>query len=161
MFWLICTSTKKKRFITNKSTKKLLQIMQYQNIMTECIIQILILFLIHVRLPLWSSGQSSWLQIQRFGFNSWRYQIFWEVVGLEIEELFEGKSSGSDLEIREYGRRDLSRWPRGTPLSAKGGTNYFYLHLVYHSDFYSDCSSWMKLSESWQLSGTTKMITAE
>jgi hypothetical protein len=31
---------------------------------------------------LWSSGQSSWLQIQS-GFDSWRYQIFWEVVGLE------------------------------------------------------------------------------
>jgi hypothetical protein len=35
------------------------------------------------RLPLWSSGHSSWLQIQRFGFYSWCYQIFWEVVGLE------------------------------------------------------------------------------
>jgi hypothetical protein len=44
--------------------------------------------------PLWSSGQSSWLQIQK----SRRYQIFWEVVSLErgplslvriIEELLE------------------------------------------------------------------------
>jgi hypothetical protein len=33
--------------------------------------------------PLWSNGQSSWLQIQRLGFDSRRYQIFWEVVGLE------------------------------------------------------------------------------
>jgi hypothetical protein len=33
--------------------------------------------------PLWSSGQSSWLQIQRFGFDSRSYQIFCEVVGLE------------------------------------------------------------------------------
>jgi hypothetical protein len=66
------------------------------------------------RWPLWSSGQSSWLQIQRSGFDSWRYQIFWEVVGLErgplslvstIEELLERKSSGSCLEIRDYGRR--------------------------------------------------------
>jgi hypothetical protein len=32
---------------------------------------------------LWSSGQSSWLQIQRSGFDSQRYQIFWEVVRLE------------------------------------------------------------------------------
>jgi hypothetical protein len=31
-----------------------------------------------------------------------------------IEELLERKSSGSGLEIREYGRRDPSRWPRGT-----------------------------------------------
>jgi hypothetical protein len=27
--------------------------------------------------PLWSSGQSSWLQIQRPGFDSRHYQIFW------------------------------------------------------------------------------------
>jgi hypothetical protein len=72
---------------------------------------------------LWSSCQSSWLQIQRSGFDSRRYQILWEVVGLErgplslvsiIEELLERKSIGSGLEIREYGRRDQSRWPRGT-----------------------------------------------
>jgi hypothetical protein len=59
------------------------------------------------RPPLWSSGQSSWLQIQRSGFDSWRYHIFWEVVVLErgplslmstIEELLERKSSGSGLE---------------------------------------------------------------
>jgi hypothetical protein len=68
------------------------------------------------RSSLWSSGQSSWLQIQRSGF--------WEVVGLErgplslvstIEELLGRKNSGSGLESREYGRRD--------PLSAKVGTN--------------------------------------
>jgi hypothetical protein len=28
----------------------------------------------HVRLPLWSSGQSSWLQIRRPGFDSRHYQ---------------------------------------------------------------------------------------
>jgi hypothetical protein len=64
---------------------------------------------------LWSS---SWLQIQRSGFDFRRYQIFREVVGLErgplslvstIEELLERKSSGSGLEIREYGLKDLSR----------------------------------------------------
>jgi hypothetical protein len=73
--------------------------------------------------PLWSSGQSSWLQIQRSGFDSRRYHIFWEVVGLErvplslvstIEELLERKSSGSGLENREYGCRDPSRWPSST-----------------------------------------------
>jgi hypothetical protein len=31
-----------------------------------------------------------------------------------IEELLEGKSSGSGLESREYDRRDPSRRPRGT-----------------------------------------------
>jgi hypothetical protein len=31
-----------------------------------------------------------------------------------IEELRGRKSSGSGLESKEYGRRDPSRWPRGT-----------------------------------------------
>jgi hypothetical protein len=83
--------------------------------------------------PLWSSGQSSWLHIQRSGFDSRRYQNFWEVVGLErgtlslvstFEELLERKSSGSYLEIREYGRRNPSRWPRGTLYPKKVGTNF-------------------------------------
>jgi hypothetical protein len=72
--------------------------------------------------PLWSSGQSSWLQIQRSRFDFRRYQIFWEVVGLEqgslslvstIEELLEIKSNGSSLRNRDYGCRDPSHWPRG------------------------------------------------
>jgi hypothetical protein len=55
--------------------------------------------------PVWSSGQSSWLQIQRSGFDS---RIFREVVGLErgplslvriTEELFQG-NSGSGLKNR-------------------------------------------------------------
>jgi hypothetical protein len=63
------------------------------------------------------------LQIQRPVFDSRHHQIFWVVVGLErgqlslvstTEELLERKSSGSGLENREYGRRDLSRWQRGT-----------------------------------------------
>jgi hypothetical protein len=50
--------------------------------------------------PLWSSCQSSWIQIQRSGFDSWCYQILQEVVGLErgplslvstIEELLDRK----------------------------------------------------------------------
>jgi hypothetical protein len=36
-----------------------------------------------------------------------------------IEELLERKSSGSGLENREYGRRDPSRLPRGTPYPQK------------------------------------------
>jgi hypothetical protein len=48
-------------------------------------------------------------------------RVIWEVVGLErgllnlvstIEERVDRKS-GSGLEIREYSRRDSSRWPRG------------------------------------------------
>jgi hypothetical protein len=59
------------------------------------------------RPPLLSSGQSSWLQIQKSGFDSRGYQIFREVVGLEwgplslvntIEELLIRNSSGSGLE---------------------------------------------------------------
>jgi hypothetical protein len=60
---------------------------------------------------------------QRFGFDSRRFHIFRQVVGLErgplslvstTEELLQRKISGSGLESREYGRRDPSRWPRGT-----------------------------------------------
>jgi hypothetical protein len=69
------------------------------------------------RPPLWSSGQSSWLQIRRTGFDSRHYQKI-KVVGLErnpvslvstTEELLERKSTGSCLEIREYGSKDPSR----------------------------------------------------
>jgi hypothetical protein len=72
--------------------------------------------------PLCYSGQSSWLQIHRSGFDSRRYQIFREVVGLErgplslvstTEELIGRKNISCCIEIREYGRRNPSRWPRG------------------------------------------------
>jgi hypothetical protein len=77
--------------------------------------------------PLWSSSQSSWLQIQRSRFDSWHYQIFWEVVGLEwgplslvstIEVLLERKSSGSSLESQNYGRRDPPHWQLDTCVRA-------------------------------------------
>jgi hypothetical protein len=57
-----------------------------------------------LRSPLWYSGQSSWLQIQRSGLDSRRYQIIFEVVGLErsalslvstIEEVLKRISNGS------------------------------------------------------------------
>jgi hypothetical protein len=85
------------------------------------------------RPPLWSSGQSSWLQIQRSGFDYRLYQIFWEVVGLKrgplslvstIEELPEKKSSGSKSKNWDYGLADPPRWQRDIPLSAKVGTNF-------------------------------------
>jgi hypothetical protein len=77
--------------------------------------------------PLWSIGQSSWLQIQRSGFDFLRYQIFWEVVGppslvSTIEELLGRKSGGSGLVSREYGCRDPSSLPRGTLYPQKFGT---------------------------------------
>jgi hypothetical protein len=82
---------------------------------------------------LWSSGQSSWLQIQKSEFSSRRYQIFWEVVGLErdplslvnaTEELLGRKISGFGLENRDCGRRGSPRSLRDTSLSAKIGTNF-------------------------------------
>jgi hypothetical protein len=56
------------------------------------------------------------------GLDFRRYQIFWEVVGLErgplslvsTVELFGRNSSGSGLENREYGCGDPLRWPRDT-----------------------------------------------
>jgi hypothetical protein len=80
--------------------------------------------------PLWSSGQSSWLQIQRSGFDSLLYQIFWEVVGLEqgsfslVSTILVLSSRGSGLEkpiIRPQGSVTLTMWP---PLSAKVSTNF-------------------------------------
>jgi hypothetical protein len=73
--------------------------------------------------PLWSSGHNSWLQIQRPGFDSRRYQIFWEAMRMErgplslvstIEKLLERKSSGSGLESENTAVGDSSRWPRRT-----------------------------------------------
>jgi hypothetical protein len=67
------------------------------------------------------------------GFDSLRYQIFWEVVGLErgllclvstLEELLARNSGGSGLENLDYGLRDPSRWPRGTLNPKKFGTNF-------------------------------------
>jgi hypothetical protein len=78
--------------------------------------------------PLWSSSQSSWLQIQWSGFDSRRYQIFWVVAVLErgllslvstTEELLGRNSSSSGLENREYGCRDLLHWPRDTLYAQK------------------------------------------
>jgi hypothetical protein len=66
------------------------------------------------------------------GFDSRRYHIFSEVVGLErgplslvriTEELLEWKSSGFDLENREYGPGDPLRWPRNTLYPQKSALN--------------------------------------
>jgi hypothetical protein len=60
-------------------------------------------------------------------------RFFRKVVGLErgplslvsiTEEILERKSSDSGLENREYGRRDLSRWPRATFYSQRVGTTF-------------------------------------
>jgi hypothetical protein len=77
------------------------------------------MLLLFTSTPLWSNGKSSWLQITRSGFDSRRYPIFWEAVGLERDALLERKSSGFGLEILDYGCRDPPRWPRNISQSAK------------------------------------------
>jgi hypothetical protein len=61
--------------------------------------------------------------MQKFGFESRRHHIFWEIVGLErgplslvntAEELLGRKSSGSCLENRDYGVGDPPHWLRNT-----------------------------------------------
>jgi hypothetical protein len=72
-----------------------------------------------VRPSLWSTSQSYWLQIQRYGFDSRSYKIFWGIVGLEcdklslvstIGKLLWRNSSGSGLESRKYDRRYPLLW---------------------------------------------------
>ena len=61
------------------------------------------------------------------GFVSRRYQIFWVVVGLERGPLrsYLNKKVAAPVQKTEInGRGDPLRWPRGTPLSAKVGTNF-------------------------------------
>jgi hypothetical protein len=87
------------------------------------------LTLLYISRPsLWSSGQSSWLRIQRSGFDSRHYQVFWEVVGQERdplslmstnEELFGRKNSGYGLENRNYDCRVPQSWPRNIPSNRK------------------------------------------
>jgi hypothetical protein len=82
------------------------------------------------------------------GFDSRRYQFFWEVVGLErgllslmriTEELLEWKSSGSGLENRygRYGPRDPLRWPRDTsPTSGGRSVGIVCLRTKSHGVFF-------------------------
>jgi hypothetical protein len=125
------------------------------------------------RLPLWPSGQSSWLQIQRFGFDFRRYQIFWEVVGLErgllklvstIEELLGRKSSSSGPETENTVVGDPPRWPRGilypqklalTSLTSGGRSVGIDRSLTHATEFsFFSCSPYShSLSQSLGLEG--------
>jgi hypothetical protein len=95
----------------------------FKNVIVKVSAQKYCLYSSSPRPPLWSSGQSSWLQIQRSGFDSQNYQIFWELVGLErgplslvstTEELLGRKSNGSGLETENTAEGDPPRWPRET-----------------------------------------------
>jgi hypothetical protein len=96
-------------------------------------IWIYICYVEEIRPPLWSSGQSSLLQIQRPGFHSQRYQIFWEVVGLErsplslvttIEELLGRKVVAPVYKTDIPVVWDPSCWLSDTILSTKVATNF-------------------------------------
>jgi hypothetical protein len=74
-----------------------------------------------------------WLHIQGPGFLSRLYQVFWEVVVLELgplslvstsKELLGRKISDSGLEVRDYDCGDPPHWLRDNPPSEKAGTNF-------------------------------------
>jgi hypothetical protein len=74
--------------------------------------------------PLWSSGQSSWLQTQRSRVRFPGPERGPLSLVSRTEELLGRNSSGSRPENREYGRGDPLRRPRDTPISAKVGTDF-------------------------------------
>jgi hypothetical protein len=108
-------------------------------------------FFAYYRPPLWSSCQSSWLQIQRSGFDYRRYYIFWEVVSLErgplrfvstIEELLGRKSSGrrgsTALTTRHHSPQKLAQTSLisgnrsvGIVLSRTQATEFFITFVAY------------------------------
>jgi hypothetical protein len=100
----------------DKSHDSCLPVSRLQRLLQRaCVVKTYILSGLVVRVP----GYRCWGP----GFDSRRYQIFWEVVGLErdplslvriIEELLEWKSSGSGLKNRINGRGEPLRWPRAT-----------------------------------------------
>jgi hypothetical protein len=110
---------------------------------------------------LWPGDQSSWLQTQMSGFDSWHCQLFWYVVGRQ--------SSGFGLDKRECGRRDLSRWSRwtlypqkvaqtsptscgrsvGIVRSLTQATEFSFYFIFYFFNFFSSmCAKRMKSSET-------------
>jgi hypothetical protein len=83
--------------------------------------------------PLWSSGQSSWLQIQRSRVQFMTLPDFPRSSGSgtgalslvsAIEDLLRRNSSSSSLEIREYGCGDPLCWQCNTHYLQKVGTNF-------------------------------------
>jgi hypothetical protein len=73
-----------------------------------------------------------------------------------IEELLGRKNSGSGLEIREYGRRDPSRWSRDTLCTQNVSTNFAHKrnnrnNLTFFCTIFNDvlcvtlssCTAWL------------------
>jgi hypothetical protein len=128
-----------------------------------------------VRSPQWSGDRSSWLQIQRSGFNSRRYQTFREVVVLErfslssvstIEVLLERKFSDSGLDSRKYGRRDPSRdhvAPSIRSLADSGNSicsivYYYYYYYYYYYGYTTICWSLASFSVSWSYTQSVGLL---
>jgi hypothetical protein len=68
---------------------------------------------------LWSKGQSSWLQIRRSGFVFRRYQIFCEVVVLELGPLSLDRLCGLVVSVPGYRSRGLGSIPGVNRFSEK------------------------------------------
>jgi hypothetical protein len=75
-------------------------------------------------------GQSSWLRIQRSWFDSRRYQIFWEALGLErgplslVRDTWKKKAAAPVYKSEITAVGDPPRSLHDTPLSAKVGTKF-------------------------------------
>jgi hypothetical protein len=85
--------------------------------------------ILHKGPPLWSSGQNSWLQTDRSGFDSRRYHAFWNGdhsnLWVQLRSYVKAKIGGSGLENRYYDRRGsstLTTWHLS--LSPKVGSNF-------------------------------------
>jgi hypothetical protein len=75
------------------------------------------------RPPLWASGQSSWLRSRapgsisgatRFSEKQWVWNGVHSASWVQLRSCLEKKVAAPGLDIWEYGRREPSRWPRGT-----------------------------------------------
>jgi hypothetical protein len=101
-------------------------------------LSIISIVFVYKRPPLWSSGQSFWLQIKRYRVRFPALPHFLSSSGSgtgstqprEPREVNWGatwikRSSGSRTRKHRFnGRGDPLRWPRDTTLSAKVGTNF-------------------------------------
>jgi hypothetical protein len=71
--------------------------------------------LMQLRVPSYRSrGPGSILGTPRYYEEQWVWNVAHSASWVQLTSYLEEKNSGFGLEIREYGRRDTSRWPRDT-----------------------------------------------